>query len=99
MRCASPPESVSAGRSSVRYGRPTSSRNCSRGMISFITLAAMAASRALNCQRDSDGIGRDLADGAVEHAHGAGARVQPRAAAARAGALAEQAGERLGGLL
>src|SRR5258708_35673016 len=34
IRCASPPESVAAPRCSVRYSRPTSTRNCSRSRIS-----------------------------------------------------------------
>ena len=35
MRWLSPPESVPAVRDSVRYSNPTSTRNCSRSLISF----------------------------------------------------------------
>ncbi len=44
MRCASPPESVEARRSSVRYSRPTSFRNFSRWRISTRIFSAMAVS-------------------------------------------------------
>ena len=47
IRCDSPPESVVAERSSVRYSRPTSSMNCSRSLISFSTPRAISFSRSL----------------------------------------------------
>ena len=45
MRCASPPDSVGAERSSARYPSPTSSRNARRELISASTSRAMALSR------------------------------------------------------
>ena len=44
MRWLSPPESDGAARSSVRYVRPTSSRNFSRERISFRSSVAILAS-------------------------------------------------------
>ena len=43
IRCASPPESVSAERSSARYSRPTLLRNASRVTISLMIRSAIAA--------------------------------------------------------
>ncbi len=50
MRCASPPESVEARRSSVRYSRPTSLRNFRRWRISTRIFSAMAVSSGLRLQ-------------------------------------------------
>src|SRR3990167_4700690 len=44
MRCASPPESVLALRSSVRYSMPTLSMNCRREVISLITAFEISCS-------------------------------------------------------
>ena len=43
MRCASPPDSEPAARSSVRYSSPTSSKNVRRFLISFSTSPAICA--------------------------------------------------------
>ena len=48
MRCASPPESVDANRSSVRYSSPTSFRNRSRSRISCKSRSPISASCGLN---------------------------------------------------
>ena len=42
MRCASPPDSVSAERSSERYSSPTFTRNCRRFRISRTIFSAIA---------------------------------------------------------
>ena len=58
MRCASPPDSVAAARSSVRYSSPTSSRKPSRAFTSFrISLGDLRA-RALEPQRSRSGVVR-----------------------------------------
>ncbi len=48
IRCASPPDSVAAARSSVRYPTPTLSRKRSRSTISFMIRAAIWVSELLS---------------------------------------------------
>ena len=48
MRCDSPPLRLLEERLSVRYVNPTSSKNCSRSLISFSTSLAMEFCLALN---------------------------------------------------
>jgi len=57
MRCASPPESDSALRFSVRYSSPTSMRKRSRSRTSFSTGPAMSASSP-GCPGARSGIER-----------------------------------------
>ena len=66
MRCASPPDSVAAARSSVRYSSPTSSRKPSRALTSFRISVAICARAPFSPSVDEvldapgDGHRRDL---------------------------------------
>src|SRR5450631_1148533 len=55
MRCASPPDNVSALRSRVRYPRPTLARNLSRLPISLTIFAAISPRHpgSFNCEKNS----------------------------------------------
>ena len=87
MRCASPPESVEASRSSVRYSSPTSLRNFSRWRISTRILSAMALSSGLSSQRVEkllrlgDVHAHHLGQVPAAHAHVERFLAQPRALA------------------
>ena len=50
IRWASPPDSVLADRSSVRYSKPTSAKNCKRCVISRCSSPAIFISRRSNVQ-------------------------------------------------
>ena len=56
IRCASPPDSVAAARSSVRYPTPTESRNRSRSTISFRIRDAICRSDSVRSRASSHSI-------------------------------------------
>ena len=56
MRCASPPDNVSAERESVRYSKPTSDKNLSRALISFKILFAISVFSLLKLKSSKNGI-------------------------------------------
>ena len=97
MRWLSPPESVPAVRESVRYSSPTSTRNCSRSLISLRMRRAISrcfgvqavVERREPARGFGDGELRDIADVQVAHLDAERLRLQPMAAAAlaRGGAL------------
>ncbi len=62
IRCASPPESVPAGRERVRYSSPTSFKNPRRLFSSLRIRRAMAFSRSVSfrCSRKSSAPEMDL---------------------------------------
>ena len=86
-RCRSPPLSVSAARSSVRYSVPTRSRNASRrtnfGDDRFGNRPLVVGERELaeELDRVGDGERRDFVDGEAAEAAGAGFGPQARAVA------------------
>ena len=53
MRWLSPPDSVPEARASVRYSRPTSTRNSSRSRISLSTRPAISFCLAVSCSGSS----------------------------------------------
>src|SRR5690606_13022977 len=71
MRCASPPDSVSALRPSVRYSRPTSRRKRSRSNTSLRIGPAMAAGKASDASAPSPDAAPASASGSAESRRGA----------------------------
>ena len=95
IRCASPPDSVAAARSSVRYSRPTSSRKPSRAFTSFKISVAIWARAPFKPQlaevlrRARDGHRRDVDQALLGQDDGARLGPQALAVAGAAQLIAE----------
>ena len=89
MRWISPPERVGAGRASVRYSSPTSTRNCTRLRTSRSTSPATFRSLGFifqleTCQQLAQRRAAEIVHRAAAEPHGGRIVAQPAAAADRA---------------